>query len=80
MYVCASTPSHGTHVRTCAASPPPHQDESGGPYTEEEARGLARAMFSALHHCHKKHVVHRDLKVGSSRVRACVRAGGWMSE
>ena len=32
-------------------------------YSEDEARSVVLQVNSALHHCHEKGVIHRDLKV-----------------
>ena len=32
-------------------------------YSEMEARNLTRILLGAIAYCHRKHVVHRDLKV-----------------
>ena len=34
-----------------------------GPMDEQTAKLLLRQLLSALHHCHERGVVHRDLKV-----------------
>lgn len=32
-------------------------------YTEREAQALCRTLFSAVNHCHRKRVAHRDIKL-----------------
>ncbi|XP_061012356.1 serine/threonine-protein kinase MARK2-like [Dama dama] len=44
--------------------------EAQGYLTEEEARGVFRQLVSALRHCHRRGVVHRDVKPGNILLEA----------